>query len=165
VFEFNSENLGQLVLLAMATVLGLLATIGVVGLLQPQPVDADSIIGYSTRQLEDGTAGYTTTHYSDAVLCQDFAHLRVQATAPVSATGGVTTTGNITITPQFSIEPVGCGSVTAWFSATAFTVPAGYYTGTTIAVPGRCVRLQYTNAATTTLFTPTTYIQLLNTHD
>jgi len=144
-------------LLATAFFMAALAGAGV--LQGARPASADSIISYSTRQLEDGATGYTTTQYSDAVLVQDFGHVRFQGKAAVSGTG------TMTVTPQFSLEPLGCGSVTAWFSGTAFAVTAGYYTGTVFVTEGRCLRLQYTNPTSVTRYTPTVYIQSLSTYD
>jgi hypothetical protein len=176
-FAFVRKNRAPLSAVALALVSVLLTMV----LLTPRAsVDAASVVGYQTVEVEDGSTVYTQTSYTGGYLAGAFGVVQIQAYAVVSGTG------YFTATPQFSNEPVACSSVdatTGWFDAVSYVADTTTTSGTTtvtegsitpqlvlsatvagreVDVLGRCLRLKMEGAS---YFTPTIYVRMVNAND
>ncbi|NBD34397.1 MAG: hypothetical protein GVY30_00175 [Chloroflexi bacterium] len=145
----------------------------------PAEIDAASITSSQTITVDDGATAYTTTATSDPIFSEYYGDLTIYVSNDISGTSTTTDTYAITITVQAAIQPVACANVTEWTTSTIASVYETSSTASlqnapaqdvieeddavifTVPAQGRCTRLRY-DLATSTTYTPTAYIRLVN---
>ena len=152
----------QIISLLMATVLGVVLTIGVMTVLaKPVPVNVDpqstGITRYLVTTARFSSVSYTAaqTATSDGLNTDPFGSVQIQQTGVV--TGAAIP---IAITVQFSNDSLGCGTASlAWTSTTVYTTTGSVGDLREIDVLGRCMRIQVTATST---FTPSVFLRFIS---